>query len=328
MKALLLAGGQGTRLRPLTHSRPKHLLPIANRAHIDHVFDLLLAHGVQEAVLLTSYLAERFDGVIKPAAARGLPVTVAQETTPLDTAGALKNAESSVDGGTFLAFNGDVLTQLDLRRLVDWHVRRGALATIALTPADDPSAYGVVVTDEDGRVSSFIEKPPTGAAPTNLINAGVYVLEPEIFDWIPSGERYSVERSLFPSLVAAGAPLYATGSDAYWMDVGTPPKLLQANQDSLIGRFLTRAVPEPGPEAVAVAPGVKIGEGVNVVLSCVGEGSDLADGARVERSVLLPGVRVGGGACVRSSVLGEGVVIEPGVQVAGRTAADGEVISG
>ncbi len=328
MKALILAGGQGTRLRPLTLSRPKHLLPIANRAHIDHVFDLLVAHGVQEAVLLTSYLAERFDGVIKPAAGRGLHVTVTQETTPLDTAGALKNAESSVAGETFLAFNGDVLTQLDLRRLVDWHVRRGALATIALTPVDDPSAYGVVVTEEDGRVKSFIEKPPAGTATTNLINAGVYVLEPEVFDWIPSGERYSAERSLFPSLVAAGAPLYATGSDAYWMDVGTPPKLLQANQDSLSGRFLTRAVPQPGPEAVAIAPGVKIGEGVSVVRSCVGGGSALADNARIEGSVLLPGVRLGPGAWVRGSVVGEGVMVAPDVQVTGRTVADGEVVSG
>ena len=328
MKALLLAGGRGTRLRPLTHSRPKHLLPIANRAHIDHVFDLLVAHGVQEAVLLTSYLAERFDGVVTPAAARGLNVEVARETTPLDTAGALKNAESSVAGGTFLAFNGDVLTQLDLGSLVDWHVRKGALATIALTPVDDPSAYGVVVTDDDGRVESFIEKPPAGTVPTNLINAGVYVLEPEVLDRIPSGEPYSLERSLFPSLVAVGAPLYATGSDAYWMDVGTAPKLLQANQDSLIGRFLTPAVPEPGPEAVAVAPGVKIGDDVSVVRSCVGEGSSLANGARVESSVLLPGVEVGRGAWVRSSVLGEGVVVEPGVHVAGRAVADGAVISG
>ncbi len=328
MKGLILAGGQGTRLRPLTLSRPKHLLPIANRAHIDHVFDLFLAHGVREAVLLTSYLAERFEGVITPAAGRGLAVEVAHESTPLDTAGALKNAESAVAGGTFLAVNGDVLTGLDLRALVALHVRRGALATIALTHVDDPSAYGVVVTEEDGRVRGFIEKPLSGKAPSNLINAGVYVLEPEVLDWIPSGEGYSVERSLFPALVAAGAPLYATGSDAYWMDIGTPPNLLQANRDSLNGRFLTQAVPEPGPEAVAVAPGVQIGKEARVVRSCVGGHSILADGAGIEESVLLPGVRVGRGAWVRRSVLGEGVVVQPGAQVVGGAVADGEVVSG
>ncbi|MBA3350231.1 MAG: NDP-sugar synthase [Actinobacteria bacterium] len=328
MKALILAGGQGTRLRPLTLSRPKHLLPIANRAHIDHVFDLLLAHGVDEAVLLTSYLAERFEEVVGQAAARGLAVDVAHEPTPLDTAGAMKNAEASVATGTFLAINGDVLTQLDLGRLVDWHTRRGALATVALTPVEDPSAYGVVVTEEDGRVTSFIEKPSAGTAPTNLINAGVYVFEPEVLGWIPSGERYSVERALFPGLVAAGAPLYAAGSDAYWMDVGTAPNLLQANLDSLSGRFLTTAVPEAGPEAVAVAPGVQIGEGTRVVRSCVGEGSDLADAAGIEESVLLPGVKVGRSASVRASVLGEGVVVQPGAQIAGRTVADGDVIFG
>ncbi len=328
MKALILAGGQGTRLRPLTLSRPKHLLPVANQAHIDHVFDLFLAHGVNEAVLLTSYLAEHFEEVVKPAADRGLVLEVAHETTPLGTAGALKNAGSSVAGGTFLAVNGDVLTHLDLRRLVDWHVQRGALATIALTPVDDPSAYGVVVTDEDGRVTSFIEKPPAGTAPTNLINAGVYVIEPELLDWIPAGEPYSAERGLFPALVAAKAPVYATGSDAYWMDVGTPPKLLQANQDSLSGRFPTPAVPEPGPEAVAVAPEVQIGEGARVVRSCVGRGSSLAEGATVEGSVLLPRVEVGRGARVSGSILGEGVVVEPGAQVVDSTVADERVVSG
>lgn len=326
MKALLLAGGQGTRLRPLTLSRPKHLLPIANRAHIDHVFDLLLANGVDEAVLLTSYLAGHFERVIGPLAERGLSVDVAHETAPLDTAGALKNAEASISG-TFLAFNADVLTGLDLRGLVRWHVAKGALATIALTPVDDPSAYGVVVTDGDGRVRSFIEKPRTGSAPTKFINAGVYVLEPEVFDWIPPGERYSVERSLFPRLVEAGVPVYASGGDAYWMDIGTPVKLIQANRDSLSGRFRTSAVPHPGPEVAAIAPGVQLGEGVDVARSSVGEGSVLADGSRVEGSVLLPGVRIGRGAYVRDSVLGEGVVVESGVYVGGRAVADEEVLA-
>lgn len=326
MKALLLAGGQGTRLRPLTYSRPKHLLPIANQAHIDHVFDLLLDHGVDEAVLLTSYLAHSFGSVVEAASGRGLSVSVAHEPTPLDTAGALKNAQALISD-TFLAFNADVLTGMDLGELVDRHVRTGALATIALIPVDDPSAYGVVVTDPGGRVESFIEKPPSGTAPTNFINAGVYVMEPEVLDWVPSGERYSVERSLFPNLVEARAPLYAAGSDAYWMDIGTPPKLIQANQDSLSGRFITRAVPEPGPETAVIASGVRMDEGVDVVRSCVGEGSDLAAGCRVEGSVLLPRVRIGRGASVLSSVLGEGVVVEAGVQVTGRTVADGELLS-
>lgn len=326
MKALLLAGGLGTRLRPLTYSRPKHLLPIANQAHIEHVFDLLLTHGVDEAVLLTSYLAQTFGGVVEAAAGRGLSVSVAHEPTPLDTAGALKNAEASITG-TFLAVNADVLTGMDLGELVDRHVRTGALATIALTPIDDPSAYGVVVTDPEGRVESFVEKPPAGTAPTNLVNAGVYVMEPEVLDWVPLGERYSVERSLFPGLVGAGAPLYAAGSDAYWMDIGTPSKLIQANQDSLSGRFVTRAVPQPGPEAAAIAPGVRMGKGVEVVRSCVGEGADLAAGCRVEGSVLLPRVRIGRGASVLSSVLGEGVVVQDGVQMTGRTVGDGELLS-
>lgn len=199
MKALILAGGLGTRLRPLTLARPKHLLPIANRPHIDHVFEWLHRHDVDEVVLLTSYLAERFTEAVARASTKGLRVEVTHERQPLGTAGALKNAESYVGGDTFLAFNGDVLSDIDLGAAIDWHRSREAEATIVLTPVADPSAYGVVSTDSEDQVLGFIEKPPREEAPTNLVNAGVYVLEPSVLSRIPRRGRFGRATAVSPA---------------------------------------------------------------------------------------------------------------------------------
>lgn len=315
MKALLLAGGFGTRLRPLTLTRPKPMLPVYNRPHIVHVFDLLQRHGIDQAVLLTSYLASTFDYLVEEARGRGLELEVSQEQEPLGTAGALKHAESFVGGETFLVFNGDVLTDADVGGLVDLHRDRGAEATVYLTPVEDPSIYGVVPTDSDGRVTAFVEKPPPGTAPTNLINAGIYVLEPSVLDRIPAGEPWSIERATFPELVESGAPLYATAGDSYWIDIGTPEKYLQVNLDALEGRI------ELEGKAVADA---RVAEGARVSCSCLGSGVTVEPGAHVEESVLLPGVTVGRGAAVRRSILGEGVKVAPGAVVEGRTIGDQE----
>jgi mannose-1-phosphate guanylyltransferase len=325
LKALILAGGLGTRLRPLTYSRPKHLLPIANLAHIEHVFDLLQRHGVSEVVLLTSYLAEAFAAPVEQATRRGLTVEIAHEEEPLGTAGALKNAQDLVGDGTFLAFNGDVLTDVDLGAMVDWHRDRGAEATIVLTPVDDPSAFGVVPTDPDGRVRGFIEKPPPGQAPTNLINAGVYVLEPRLLDRIPEGRVYSAERELFPAVVADGT-MFARAGDAYWMDIGTPEKYLQANLDALGGRYACSAVPHPHATLTLIGRDASVHGTARVSSCCLGAGVRVRAGAIVQRSVLLPSVTVGAGAIVRDAVLGEGVRIAPGVTVESTAIGDGETI--
>lgn len=326
MKALILAGGLGTRLRPLTYSRPKHLLPIANVPHIEHVFDLLERHGVSDVVLLTSYLAEAFEATIGRAAERGLTVTVAHEREPLGTAGALKNAQSLVGEETFLAFNGDVLTDVDLTAMVDWHREQGAEATIVLTPVDDPSAFGVVPTEPGGRVLGFIEKPRAGEAPTNLINAGVYVCEPRLLDRIPLGRVCSAERELWPEVVQDGT-LYARSSDAYWMDIGTPEKYLQANLDALSGMYASSAVADPGEQIALLAAGAELHETARVSSCCLGALSRVEADAIVERAVLLPGVTVGVGATVRDSVLGEGVKIGPGVALVAATVGDGQTVN-
>lgn len=325
MKALLIAGGFGTRLRPLTLTRPKHLLPIANRPHLHHVFDLLQRHGIDEVVLLTSYLAENFETSIDHAKERGMVVEVAHEEEPLGTAGALKNAQQLIGDETFFAFNGDVLTDMDLSNVLEFHRDRGAEATIVLTPVDDPSAFGVVPTDPDGRVLGFIEKPPPGEAPTNLINAGVYIFEPTILDRIPEGVEYSAERALFPGLVEEGAALFATGVEAFWADIGTPEKYRQANMDALAGRFETDAVTGSSDDSV-IAQDTRCADGVRVSSSCIGPGCELGPGCSIEGSVLLPGVTVGAGAVVRDSILGEDVTVADGADVSGVTAGDGETI--
>lgn len=313
-------------MRPLTYTRPKHLLPIVNRPHIEHVFDLLERHGVSDVVLLTSYMADAFAGVVSEAAARGLKVEVTHEPEPLGTAGAIKNAEALLSGETFLVFNGDILTDVDLTSLVEWHKGSAATATILLTPVEDPSAFGVVPTDDEGRVSAFIEKPPPGEAPTNEINAGVYVLEPSILGYIPAGEVWSAEHALFPALVESGTGVFARSTDAYWMDIGTPEKYLAANLDALAGRYRCAAVPEPGAEAVVGEQGSRVAPDARVSLSCLGRGSSIGEGAIVTRSVLLPGAIVGAGATVDGSILGQGTRVEPGVKISGRTIADGEIV--
>ena len=326
MKALILAGGFGTRLRPLTYTRPKHLLPIANKAHIEHVLDLLQRYGVTEAVLLTSYLAEAFESTITAAKERGFTMHVTHEEEPLGTAGAIKNAEEFAREGTCLVFNGDVLTDIDLGKLVAFHREREATGTIYLTPVEDPSAFGVVPTKDDGRVTGFIEKPPRDEAPTNLINAGIYVLEPRILDRIPKGEVWSSEHQLFPSLVEDDAGLFATQMPGYWKDIGTPGNLLGANLDALSGEYKTDAVPEPGPRASLIAPGATVEEGAQVITSCIADGAHVSAGTIVKRSVFLRGVTVAQGARVTASILGENVAVSEEAVLEDETIGDGEML--
>ena len=211
MRAVVLVGGEGTRLRPLTLTTPKQMLPVGGRPMIERVLGHLAQHGIDQVVLSLGYRPDAFIDAYPDGSCAGVGLTYAVEDAPLDTAGAIRFAarEAGLDE-TFVVVNGDVLTDLDVTALMAFHRERGAEATVALTPVDDPSAFGVVPTDEHGRVLAFIEKPPPGQAPTNLINAGTYVLEPSVLARIPGGRRVSIERETFPALVADGR-LYALG---------------------------------------------------------------------------------------------------------------------
>ena len=242
MKSIILVGGMGTRLRPLTYEMPKQMLPLVGVPMIECVFEMLAPHGITEVILSLGYLPDHFIQAFPDGSIAGVKISYAVEPEPLDTAGAIKfAAEFAGVDDTFLVVNGDVLTDLDVTALLAFHRSHGAEATIALHPVEDPSRFGVVVTDDEGRVSAFIEKPPRDEAPTNLINAGTYVFEPSVLKRIDSGRKVSVERETFPVLAADGK-LFAMADGAYWLDTGTPATFLQANIDVLNGRDSDRIV--------------------------------------------------------------------------------------
>ena len=289
MKAIVLVGGFGTRLRPLTLRAPKQMLPVGAMTMLERVVAKLGEHGVDEVVLSLGYQPDAFTSEFPDGTCGGVRLVYAVEPEPLDTAGALAFAASAAGlEERVLAVNGDVLTDLDVADLWRRHEQLGGEATIALTPVEDPSRYGVVPIDADGRVEAFIEKPDPGTAPSNWINAGTYVLEPSVLASVPRDRKVSIERETFPALVERGV-LYGVHSDAYWIDAGTPAAYLQANLDLLDG---VRGAFEPGidPDAKVsrsmIGPGAVVAAGTEVVDSVVMAGARIAGGSRVERSVV------------------------------------------
>ena len=324
MKAVILVGGEGTRLRPLTLEMPKPLLPVANVPFVERTLRRLAAVGCTEVVLSTCYRSEAFDRFADHAE---IPVRIVVEDEPLGTGGAIGYAARGFDD-TFLVLNGDVLTDLDLGEVIDVHRRSGAEATIVLTPVDDPSRFGVVPTDADGRVQQFIEKPAPGTEPTNMINAGTYVCEPSILDRIPAGAVVSVEREVFPVMAERGV-LFAHASDAYWLDFGTHLTYLQANLDTLHGLL---DEPLPGAERDAFTPSRVIAEDTAAIdpsARCDGAVSVAADAVIAANAELGPdtaigrGVRIGPDASVRGSVVLDGAVIGAGATVTGAVVSFG-----
>ncbi len=309
MQALVLVGGFGTRLRPLTLTRPKQMLPVGRRSMLERVVIGLRHHGVTEVVLSMGYRPDAFERAHPDGQCGGVPLRFVVEDEPLGTAGAIAFAarEAGIDD-TFLVLNGDIISDFDLSALVEFHRETGAEATIALKRVDDPSRFGVVVTDGEGRVERFVEKPPAGQAPSNLINAGAYVVEPALVDRVPSGRPVSIEREIFPAVVADGA-LRARADDAYWLDCGTPEALLAANADLLT---------DVRDDVLEVAPvGGSVAEGATVDSAWIGSGSVVEAGAKVVDSVVFDGVIVEAGATVERSLVGAGATIGAGAQVLG-----------
>jgi mannose-1-phosphate guanylyltransferase len=307
MRAVVLVGGFGTRLRPLTLNTPKQMLPILHKPMIEHVLEHLAAHGITEAVLSMGFRPDAFADAYPDGRCAGVELHYAIESEPLDTAGAIRFA--ALDAGIddrFVVVNGDVLTDLDIGKLVAFHEEHGGEGTIALHEVEDPSAFGVVPTDESGRVLAFVEKPPRDEAPTNLINAGTYVFEASVLDRIPDGRKVSIERETFPAMVDDGA-LYAMPGDTYWIDTGTPVKYLQSQTDLLRG--------VRGERAEGIHPGARIAEGAVVARSVLGDGVVVEAGATVRGSVLLPGSHVEADAVVERAILGPGATVGRGARV-------------
>jgi mannose-1-phosphate guanylyltransferase len=335
MQALILAGGEGTRLRPLTGNIPKPVVPLAGRPHILYLIDWLRGYGVDDVVVSCAHLAaevrESLEGL-----ETGVRMRYVVEPDARGTAGAIKFAED-VLADRFFVLNGDVLCDLDLGQLVVQHERTGAQATIALYPIDDPSAYGLVRRGDDGEVGEFLEKPDAGMMEqrpqidTDEINAGAYLLERSVLDEIPADEDISIERRIFPKLVGNG--LYGCRLDGYWLDIGTPERYLQANWDILERRVRTVVGERVDERGLLVAANAAVEEGAGVEApaligggaavaggatvgprAVLGEGSSVARDASVTGSVLLPGCSVGAGARVRDAILSPGVRVAPGAE--------------
>jgi len=324
MRAVVLVGGFGTRLRPLTFTTPKPMLLVGHRPIVENLVRMLAAAGVDEVVLGLGFKPEPFIEAFPDSMCAGVRLVYAVEPEPLDTAGAIRFAAdfAGIDD-TFVVVNGDVLTDLDVSALIEFHRTHGAEATIHLTPVDDPSAYGVVAMDKDGKVERFVEKPAPGTAPSNLINAGTYVLEPSVLARIPLGRKVSIERETFPLIVDDGG-LFAMATDDYWIDTGRPEPYRRANLDMIDGvrRALSAAPVEAGADVHATA---------TVAHSLVSAGATIAAGARVIDSVILPGASVGAEAHVIGSIVmghvGSNATIDDTVVGREGRVADGAVLT-
>jgi mannose-1-phosphate guanylyltransferase len=302
MKAIVLVGGEGTRLRPLTETTPKPALTLVDRPFLAYMVEWLAAHGVDEVVLACGFEPGRLREALGEGERSGVRLTYVEEPEPLGTAGAFRFAAEQLGDRLderFLALNGDVLTDLDLDALLAFHAERGARATIGLYPVEDSSAFGLVSCAADGAVTEFAEK--TGAVAPGEINAGAYVLERSVLDLIPAGRKVSIETEVFPRLVDEG--LHGIRLEGYWMDIGTPGRYLQASWDILEGRVETGVrASSPG---LFVDPAASVDETARIGPRAVlGAGVSVAAGAVVSESVLLAGAAVGAGARVERSILG------------------------
>jgi mannose-1-phosphate guanylyltransferase len=322
--AIVLVGGKGTRLRPLTETMPKPMLPIAGVPYLTHLLSRIRAAGVRHVIMGTSYKAEVFRDYYGDGAELGLELEYVVEEIPLGTGGAIGNVASLLRADTAMIFNGDILTGCELTELLDTHRRTGADVTLHLTRVSDPRAFGCVPTDAEGRVTAFLEKTPDPV--TNQINAGSYVFSRSVIEQIPTGRPVSVERETFPDLLAAGALVVGHVDATYWRDLGKPADFVAGSADLVRGIAPSAALPGPVGERLTL-PGSTVAESASVTGgSVVGAGCEVAENAVVAGSVLLDGARVGSGAVVRDSIVGRDAVIGKDCVLGEAVIGDGAVV--
>jgi len=332
MKAVILVGGEGTRLRPLTCHTPKSMVPILNTPFLEHVTRHLKSHNINEIVLALSHLSQPITDYFHDGSQFNVKMDYTVEKVPLGTAGAARMAYGKVDGA-FAVLNGDIFTDLDISRMLAFHKANKAKVTIALTPVEDPTAYGLIETDGSGRVTRFLEKPTWDQVTTNNINAGTYILEPEVLDHIPADTKFSFEREVFPTLLKNGERVFAFPSDAYWIDIGTPEKYLKLQMDLLNGKVHNEKNIPSGlnqGKNTTINPTAKITGAV-----VIGDNCTIEDGARVtgpavighncrigrdaviDSSVIWWNVNIGAGAVVKNSIVANDCVLQTGCSLTG-----------
>ncbi len=308
MKAIILVGGEGTRLRPLTCQTPKAMVPVLNRPFLEHVVERLRQHCVDTIILTLCYLPEPIQSYFGDGSRFGVKMVYIEEKLPLGTAGAIKNAEVYFDDGPFFVLNGDIFSDLDYSGMMEAYRRSGAVASIALRSVEDVSMFGVVETLAGGRIKRFVEKPKAGEVDTNMINAGTYILDPRLLNYIPAGINVSIERNFFPLVLGKGEPLYAVPTFGYWIDIGKPEKYLELN------RWLLTRTSGSGSRSTA---GVKVGKETWVDSRARIKGPVLiGDGCKIEADAVITGpavigdfCRIGAGAKLDKVVLWSGVTV-------------------
>lgn len=319
MQAIVLVGGKGTRLRPLTYATPKPMVPILGVPFLARTLEKLRDAGVRDVILPAGYMPQAIVDYFGDGSRFGMHLTYVIEDEPLGTAGALKNVQLYING-PFLVLNGDILTSLDLSAMIAEHKRRGGIGLLHLISVDDPSAFGAVVHDADGVVSAFVEKPAKDEAPSNEVNAGTYLFESQILDMIPAGRNVSIEQETFPALAAGSDPLYAITTNDYWMDLGSPEHYLTAHADILARRMPLAEIPEPlncyTDRSATIDPSAELGP--NVV---IGAGSTVGQRAVIRNSVLWDNVSVEDDAHVEGAILASRSIIGAGARV-----QDGSVV--
>jgi len=336
VKAVILVGGKGTRLRPITYLNPKPMLPLVNRPFMYNFIHWLKSHGIEDIIFSMGYLPSIFKEYFGDGSRFGVNITYVVEDRPLGTCGAVKNTEKHLGGGAFMVFNGDILTSLNLTDMARYHQQKKSDITISLTPVEDPTAYGLVPTDKQGRVTKFLEKPSEEEITTNLINAGTYIIEPRVMELAPRGENYSFERGLFPKALSQGYRIYGYRSDDYWLDVGTPEKYLAAHHDILDKKVDFSFPYQEHKQGIYIADKVKyddsnfasspvvIGRGTILEhgakilpLTVIGDNCYISSGAEISGSVLFNNCRVGKGTVIKNSILSKNVKIDENVRVEG-----------
>jgi mannose-1-phosphate guanylyltransferase len=322
--AVVLVGGKGTRLRPLTLSAPKPMLPTAGVPFLEHLLSRIRAVGIEHVVLGTSYKAETFTEYFGDGSAFGLDIEYLVEDEPLGTGGGIRHVAPALRAGTVMVFNGDVLSGVDLAEVLDTHTSNDADVTLHLVKVPDPRAFGSVPTDADGRVQAFLEK--TDNPPTDQINAGCYVFKRDVLEAIPAGRVVSVERETFPGLLDSGARVFGHVDTSYWLDLGTPAAFVKGSADLVTGIAPTAALPGPTGAALVldgasvsadarivggatIGRGAIVGAGAVIDSAVVFDGAVIGDRAQVTRSVIGNHARIGAGAVVADAVIGDGAVV-------------------
>ena len=320
-EAVVLVGGKGTRLRPLTISAPKPMLPTAGLPFLTHLLARIKAAGIDRVVLGTSFKAEVFEEHFGDGAQLGLEIAYVVEDEPLGTGGGIRNVADALTADTIMVFNGDVLGGTDLRQVLDTHEKNSADVTMHLVRVADPRAFGCVMTDENGRVEQFLEK--TQDPPTDQINAGTYVFQREVIDAIPAGVPVSVEREVFPKLIADDRRVFAHVDSAYWRDMGTPEDFVRGSADLVRGIAPSPALPEAKGESL-VHEGAGLGAGAVLIGGTgVGRGAEIGAGARLDGAVVFEGAKIEAGAVVERSIVGFGARIGPRALVRDGVIGDG-----